>query len=309
MIDAVDEPLRAAHWPQRGLVKFEGVQMRYRPELPAVLRSVDFTLEPGVKGAVVGRSGAGKSSLSVALLRLAPLEGGKITIDGVDIATLGLSLLRTSITLIQQDAVMFSGSLRSNIDPFGEHTDAQLEQALGDVDFARLAGGGGGGGGRGGGGGGAGGGGGGASGGGEGEGGGFGKADLSMEIAEGGGNLSAGTRQLVMLARAMLRSSRILIMDEATASIDYATDAVIQRVVREQVRSDERIPNMPTTTPCFPRIPPSESEPPPANFSLRLTTAPSPHVCSSSTPPSSRSPTDSIRSSTTTWSCSWPTGA
>ena len=70
MIDAVDEPLRAAHWPQRGLVKFEGVQMRYRPELPAVLRSVDFTLEPGVKGAVVGRSGAGKSSLSVALLRL-----------------------------------------------------------------------------------------------------------------------------------------------------------------------------------------------------------------------------------------------
>ena len=238
-IAKVDSELRAQGWPARGAVRFEGVQMRYRPELPLVLTSVDFALPAGVKAAVVGRSGAGKSSLSVALLRLAPLDAGRITIDGVDVSTLGLSMLRRAVTLIPQDAMMFSGSLRSNLDPFGEHTDAALEAALGEIDFGRLASGGGGGGGSDGGGGGGGGvdgGGGEANGKPAGDGARCG-VDLEMEIAEGGGNLSAGMRQLVMLARAMLRRSQLLLMDEATANIDYATDAVIQRVVREQFRS------------------------------------------------------------------------
>lgn len=101
-IDAVDQPLRAGGWPPRGELTFADVQMRYRPGLPLVLCSVDFSLAAGMKAAVVGRSGAGKSSLSVALLRLAPLEGGKIVIDGVDVATLGLTLLRRAVTLIPQ---------------------------------------------------------------------------------------------------------------------------------------------------------------------------------------------------------------
>ena len=135
-----DRALADDGWPTRGALCFEGVEMRYRAELPLVLRSVDFALDGGVKCAIVGRSGAGKSSLSVALLRLAPLSGGAIYIDGVDISTLGLHSLRRAICFIQQDAILFSGSLRSNLDPFNEHSDAELEQALSEVDYARLSG-------------------------------------------------------------------------------------------------------------------------------------------------------------------------
>ena len=170
-----DGALLEQRWPHSAALSFAGVAMAYRPGLPLVLEHVSFALPGGVKAAVVGRSGAGKSSLTVALLRLVPLAAGAICIDGVDIASVGLQpyeprlqphvpklqpheltpllrlqlcvlllqvglrVLRRAMTFIQQDAVLFAGSLRSNLDPFGEHSDAALEAALAEVSWPCLS--------------------------------------------------------------------------------------------------------------------------------------------------------------------------
>jgi ATP-binding cassette subfamily C (CFTR/MRP) protein 1 len=187
-------------WPTAGAISFNRVDLRYRPGLPRVLRGLTFSVNPKEKVGIVGRTGAGKSSLIVALMRLVELDAGSITIDGVDIGKIGLHDLRANIAIIPQDPVLFSGTVRSNLDPFDQFSDEQLWTSVKRASLQKAV------------------------------------SSLDDAVDEKGSNFSVGERQLLSIARALLKRSRVILMDEATASIDPETDRQIQQSIREEFR-------------------------------------------------------------------------
>eukprot|EP00928_Gymnodinium_smaydae_P030744 TRINITY_DN22775_c0_g5_i1.p1 TRINITY_DN22775_c0_g5~~TRINITY_DN22775_c0_g5_i1.p1 ORF type:complete len:1287 (-),score=253.78 TRINITY_DN22775_c0_g5_i1:310-4032(-) len=187
-----------ATFPSHGAISVSGLRMRYREDLPEVLKGVDFECGGGIKVGVCGRTGSGKSSLFMALARLTDNTAGKLCIDGVDGAQLPLQKLRSCIAWVPQEPSFFSGSVRLNLDPFGLYSDADIDAALRSVEMAEV----------------------------------LGPKGPDAEVAEGGSNFSIGERQLLSLARALLQRRKILCMDEAFANVDFATDAKVQAAIR-----------------------------------------------------------------------------
>jgi ABC-type multidrug transport system fused ATPase/permease subunit len=188
-------------WPRTGSIVFKSFSMCYREGLPEVLRGVHLSIPHGARIGVVGRTGSGKSTLIMALYRMGFVTGGSIFIDGVDIGRISLVRLRSALSIVPQEAQLFIGTVRSNLDPACCHTDAELMQALTRVQMADAV---------------------------------VSMGGLDAAISENGSNMSAGQRQLFCVARAILKRPKILLIDEATASVDSATDEKLQIIIRRE---------------------------------------------------------------------------
>lgn len=186
-------------WPKQGQVQYKDVSLSYPNSNEYVLKKINFVAKPKEKIGIVGRTGAGKSSIISTLFRLYEVEG-EISIDGVDTKTLSLEFLRSIMSIIPQDPVLFTGSIRVNIDPTGQFSDQQIWKAIETANLKRLV------------------------------------PSLDFKITENGANFSVGQRQLICMARAVARNSKIIVLDEATANMDSETDQLIHETISRNFR-------------------------------------------------------------------------
>ena len=201
-IEPEEDTAKDKTWPSLTSIEFKNVSLRYKEDIPPALDNLSFAIAPKEKVGIVGRTGAGKTSIISALFRLVKFEG-TILVGGVNIKDLSLDSVRSKISIIPQEPILFSGTVRQNLDPFGRFTDGELWTVLGDLELKQfvteLPGG------------------------------------LEGCILERGSNLSVGQRQLFCLARALLRRNDILVLDEATASLDYKTDSLVQSTLKNKL--------------------------------------------------------------------------